>query len=56
MLEISENKENSQTQLKVIWGVIKGHIKMKKIKKSAKKIKNVVDRKVVLRYNVTRWR
>lgn len=29
---------------------------LKNMKKSAKKIKILVDRKVVLRYNVTRWR
>ena len=53
---MSENKENSQTQIKVICNKIKQHIFKEKMKKSSKKVKNVVDIKVVLRYNVTRWR
>ena len=53
---MSENKENSYTLAKVTLQEIKAYINKEKMKKSAKKIKNVVDRKVVLRYNVTRWR
>ena len=53
---MSENKENSQTQIKVICCKIKQHIFKEKMKKSSKKVKNIVDNCVALRYNVTRWR
>ena len=56
MLKVSENKENSQTQIKITWHKIKWHIIKEKMKKSSKKVKNVVDNCVTLRYNVTRWR
>ena len=56
MFKVSENKENFQMHLNVICREIKVHINTKKFKKVAKKSKNVVDRKVLLRYNVTRWR
>ena len=53
---MSENKENSQTQIKIIQRKIKEHIIKENMKKTSKKVKNVVDIKIVLRYNVTRWR
>jgi len=53
---VSENKENSQTQMKIICREIKGYIIKEKMKKSSKKVKNIVDNCVALRYNVTRWR
>ena len=53
---MSENKENPQTQLKIIYCKIKRHIFKEKMKKSSKKVKNIVDNCVALRYNVTRWR
>ena len=56
VFKVSENKENFQMQQKVICWKIKLHVKKKKHKNSLKKIEIVVDRKVVLRYNVTRWR
>ena len=56
MSKVSENKENSRTQEKVIHRKIKRHIIKEKMKKTLKKLKNVVDIKIVLRYNVTRWR
>ena len=42
--------------LNVICRETRAHINVKNLKKLAKKSKNVVDRKVLLRYNVTRWR
>ena len=56
MSKVSENKENSQTQIKLTWNEIKRHILKEKMKKSSKKVKNIVDNCVALRYNVTRWR
>ena len=56
MLKVSENKENSQTQMKIIYRKIKRHIFEEKTKNSSKKVKNIVDNCVALRYNVTRWR
>jgi len=53
---VSENKENSQTRLKVTLQRIKHHIFKEKMKKSLKKGKIIVDNCVALRYNVTRWR
>ncbi len=53
---MSENKENSQTQAKIIWRKIKQHMIEEKLKISSKKGKNIVDNCVALRYNVTRWR
>ena len=56
MFKVSENKENSQTRGKITCRKTKVDIIKEKIKKSLKKVKNVVDNSVVLRYNVTRWR
>jgi hypothetical protein len=53
---VSENKENSRTRAKVTLSNIKRHISKEKMKKSSKKVKNIVDNCVALRYNVTRWR
>ena len=53
---MSENKENSQIQMKIIYREIKWYIIKEKMKKSSKKVKNIVDNCVALRYNVTRWR
>jgi len=53
---VSDNKENSQTQMKIIYREIKVYIIKEKMKKSSKKVKNIVDNCVALRYNVTRWR
>ena len=53
---MSENKENSQTQIKITLDRIKRHMIKEKMKKSSKKGKNIVDNCVALRYNVTRWR
>ena len=54
--KLSENKENSQTYLKVICKRIKWHISKRKMQKTRKKVKIIVDIGEVLRYNVTRWR
>lgn len=54
--KLSENKENSQTRPKDVFRVTKRWINSKNLKKHEKNFKNIVDRKVVLRYNVTRWR
>lgn len=56
MSKVSENKENSQTRIKLTYNEIKRHILKEKMKKSSKKVKNIVDNCVALRYNVTRWR
>ena len=53
---MSDNKENSRTQVKIIFRVIIIYINLENLKIFSKKFKIVVDRKVVLRYNVTRWR
>ena len=56
MSKVSENKENSRMRIKLTRNEIKRHILKEKMKKSSKKVKNIVDNCVALRYNVTRWR
>ena len=52
--ELSENKENSQTQQKIIYKMINQHMYKRKMKKILKKAKIIVDIGKLLRYNVTR--